>query len=326
MNNYIIIEICLLFLLGITLYNIFIPVLMKVKFGQSVRVEGPRTHLSKTGTPTMGGILMVICFIINLTVILISYKSIEFNFHLFMAIILPMILFAVLGFLDDFLIVVKKNNAGISSTVKFIIQIIISAISFYYLIEVNKSTIFNFFGVNVDLKFGYGLIIMFLLVSFSNGANLTDGMDGLLCGNAIINFFGFAVLGCITKNYLASVISLSFIILLIVFLFFNLPPAKIFMGNTGSYFLGAAIVLVSILLKVECLIIFFGFVYILELISVIVQVFYFKKTKGKRFFRMSPMHHHFELSGMNNYEVNFLFYLINITFTSLGVLIGINIL
>ena len=164
---------------------------------------------------------------------------------------------------------------------------------------------------------------MFLLVGVTNATNLTDGIDGLLGLCSIISYLGFGILGIYKGEISVVILSFSIIIPLIAFLVFNLPPAKVFMGNIGSLLLGAGLVMMSIILHVEILLIFIGFVYFLEVITVILQVWFFKKTKGDRLFKMSPIHHHLELSGFKEIEIDIAFGVLQLIMTVIGVWLGI---
>ena len=175
----------------------------------------------------------------------------------------------------------------------------------------------------VDLEFIYGIFIIFLLVGVTNATNLTDGIDGLLSICSIISYLGFGILGIYKSELSVVVFSFSVVIALCAFLLFNLPKAKLFMGNVGSLLLGSGLVMMSIILHVELLLIFIGFVYFLEVISVILQVWFFKKTKGNRLFKMTPIHHHLELSGFSEIEIDVAFGVLQLIMTVIGVWLGI---
>lgn len=323
MNN--MLFICLILLIFNFLIFIFlIPYLKKIKFGQSIRKEGPKTHYSKSGTPTMGGIGIIIGTLINF-IVLIGYfhkrELIIFNkyeIREILILILPFILYGIIGFIDDYLIVIKHNNQGLSAKMKFILQLIIGTIVYIIYLDLGFDNYINFFGVKVDLLFGYGVLVVLLYVGFSNATNLTDGLDGLLAGCSIIVFITYLIISLLFENYLIFIFSLSFICILVSYLFFNLPKACVFMGDVGSLSIGAAIVSVSILLKIEVMLLLLGFVFVIETLSVILQVWFFKKTKGSRLFKMTPLHHHFEINGFNDWEINLIFWMIEIVSCLIG--------
>ena len=228
-----------------------------------------------------------------------------------------------IGFIDDYLIIYKHNNNGIKPIVKFLMQLIIAgAIYFCYLTIFNSNSL-NFFGIMIDLKFLYGVLIIFLLVGVTNATNLTDGIDGLLSICSICSYLGFGVLGIYKNELSVVVLCFSVVITLCAFLLFNLPTAKIFMGNVGSLLLGSGLVMISMILHVEILLVFIGFVYFIEVLSVILQVWFFKKTKGERLFKMTPIHHHLELSGFSEIEIDVAFGVLQLIMTVIGVWLGI---
>ena len=309
---------------GILLFSYFLPVLKKLNFGQNIRALGPKEHFKKTGTPTMGGIIILVCVLVFYSLLLIEFKHF-YHVELFkcLFLIIPIVLYGLIGFIDDYLIIYKHNNDGIKPTIKFIIQLIISALVYFCYLTIFKSNELNFFGIMVDLEFIYGIFIIFLLVGVTNATNLTDGIDGLLSICSIISYLGFGILGIYKSELSVVVFSFSVVIALCAFLLFNLPKAKLFMGNVGSLLLGSGLVMMSIILHVELLLIFIGFVYFLEVISVILQVWFFKKTKGNRLFKMTPIHHHLELSGFSEIEIDVAFGVLQLIMTVIGVWLGI---
>lgn len=316
---------CILFVsFGILLYLYFLPLLKRLNFGQNVRALGPKEHFKKSGTPTMGGIIILICVLIFYSLLLIEFKyfyHVELLKCLFL--IIPIILYGIIGFVDDYLIIFKHNNDGIKPTLKFIIQLVISVIVYFCYLTIFKSNEINFFGIMVDIKFLYGLFIIFLLVGVTNATNLTDGIDGLLSICSIISYLGFGILGIYKGELSVVVFSFSVVLALCSFLLFNLPTAKLFMGNIGSLLLGSGLVMMSIILHVEILLIFIGFVYFMEVVSVILQVWFFKKKNGERLFKMTPIHHHLELSGFSEIEIDIAFGVLQLIMTVIGVWLGI---
>ena len=264
-----------------------IPELHKLKFGQSIREVGPKSHQAKSGTPTMGGIMIILS--IAITSMVLGKLSLE----LVLALIIMLGHF-VLGFVDDYIKVVKKHNLGLKAKQKLLGQIIIAVLVAYF--AGLPTDLWVPFAGNIDLGYGFYVLILLVLVGTSNAVNLTDGLDGLASGTVI-----FAAL-----TYMAICLALGKMDLAIFcgamagaclgFLKFNAHPAKIFMGDTGSLALGGAIAAAGILTHTEILLVVVGLVFVCEAMSVIIQVISFKTT-GKRVFLMSPIHHHFELKG-----------------------------
>ncbi|WP_085992473.1 phospho-N-acetylmuramoyl-pentapeptide-transferase [Oceanobacillus senegalensis] len=322
----ILVTIAIGFLITVLLSPIFIPLLRRLKFGQSIREEGPKSHLKKTGTPTMGGIMIVLSIII--TSIIMVYKvlgnDVSYEFWL-----LNFVLFGygLLGFLDDYIKVAMKRNLGLTSRQKMIGQIIIALIFYFILNREGFSTYITIPGTNMewDLGWFYAVLIIIMLVGSSNAVNLTDGLDGLLAGTAAIAFGAYAILSLFVGGHSEVVIfSLAVVGALLGFLVFNAHPAKVFMGDTGSLALGGAIAAVAILTKTEILLIIIGGVFVLETLSVIIQVISFKTT-GKRVFKMSPLHHHYELLGWSEWRVVTTFWLIGLIFAVLGIYIEVGL-
>lgn len=306
------------------LFIFLIPVLRKLKFGQSIRKEGPKEHYKKSGTPTMGGIGIVLGLILNF-IVLIGINKLSNNLDInsitlkeILILILPLFLYGVIGFIDDFLIVIKQNNNGLSPKLKFLFQLFIGTIVYWLYLDLGFENIINFFGLDINISFFYGVLVVFMFVGSSNAANLTDGLDGLLGGVSLICYVFLAIFSLYLKKYLVFLYCISMVIVLISYLFFNLPKATIFMGDVGSLAIGASLVSVCIVLKIEVLLLVIGFVYIVETLSVILQVWFFKKTKGNRLFKMTPLHHHFELVGFNEWEINFIFWIMEIIVCIIG--------
>ncbi|MBR6516545.1 MAG: phospho-N-acetylmuramoyl-pentapeptide-transferase [Bacilli bacterium] len=304
-KKYIIANAIIFLIFAVLMFAFFLPLLKKLNFGQSIRSLGPKKHLKKTGTPTMGGIVILICILIFYTLLIVEFKKI---FHIDIVkslfIIIPIVFYGIIGFIDDYLIVIKKKNDGIKPSIKFLLQLIIAASIYFIYLSIYDSNNLNFFGILIDLKFIYGIFIIFLLVGTTNATNLTDGIDGLLSICSIISYTGFGIIGIFKNEIVVVILSFTVVISLLAFLIFNLPKAKIFMGNVGSLLLGAGLVMMSILLHVEILLFFMGFIYVIETISVILQVWFFKKSRGERLFKMTPIHHHLELSNFSEIEID----------------------
>lgn len=312
------------FLITVLISPLFIPLLRRLKFGQSIREEGPQSHQKKTGTPTMGGIMIVISIVVTtvIMVLRISPGTIGFEFGLLLFVLLG---YGLLGFLDDFIKVAMKRNLGLTSKQKMLGQIIIALIFYFILARQDFPTYIQIPGTDIQFELGwaYAILIIFMLVGSSNGVNLTDGLDGLLAGTAAIAFGAYAILGMYFGTSLEVVIfSLAVVGALLGFLVFNAHPAKVFMGDTGSLALGGAIAAVAILTKTEFLLVIIGGVFVIETLSVIIQVISFKTT-GKRVFKMSPLHHHYELLGWSEWRVVTTFWLIGLLFAILGIYIEV---
>lgn len=312
---------------SLIMFGFLLPYLRRIKFGQSIRKEGPSKHMQKAGTPTMGGlgIILSTTIIFGFLLGLNHFKGKDFTIEAFKEIILILLPFwgyGIIGFIDDYLIVKKRNNQGLKSNWKFSMQMLL-AIGYYFIyLDLGFSNTLNFFGTDVNLAWLYGVLIIILFTSTTNATNITDGVDGLLAGCGIISFIAFLILAILVKNSLIIYFSIAMIISLFGYLFYNLPKAKLFMGDVGSLAIGASLVSVAIFLKMELLLLVIGFVYVVETLSVILQVWFFKKTKGKRLFRMSPFHHHLELSGLSEWEIDIIMWLIAIVFGGLGITLG----
>ncbi|MCI6716580.1 MAG: phospho-N-acetylmuramoyl-pentapeptide-transferase [Mollicutes bacterium] len=319
-------DLFILFLVIITTaaYLVFIPLIKRKKWGQNIRTEGPRNHLRKAGTPTMGGIIIIICSIIGY---LIFTRLFHFNYEIkkLMLLIIPFIGYGLVGFFDDYLIIKRHNNEGLKPSIKFILELVIAAGFYFLYLELGYENSLNFFGVSTKLSFFYGCFIVLLLTGFTNATNFTDGLDGLLGMVSLTSFIGIGILAYLKGEMLICYFTITIISVIIGFLIFNLPKAKIFMGDTGSLALGALIVSMLIVLKCEILIIFFGFIYLVEILSVMLQVWYFKRTKGQRILKMAPLHHHFELSGLSENKIDILFMLINLVMVIIGIYLGVKI-
>ena len=306
------------------LYSLFIKVFKKQKIGQSIRKEGPKSHINKKGTPTMGGVIFGILILIGY---LLSLKLIGEPISIYptLVIIVTILGYGILGFLDDYLIVIKHNNAGISPSIKFIIQVIIAVIVFFILLNNNHSTVINIFGLKLDFTFVYGLFIVIFLSGTTNAVNLTDGLDGLASGTTITILIGAAIYAYYVNNTNILVLSVVSIIFILGFMFYNIHPAKIFMGNTGSMILGALTAIIFIILKIEFLLLIMGSALVIETLSDIIQVLYFKITKGRRVFKMAPLHHHFELSGYSEWQIDLIFWMFSLVMSLIGVIIGVRL-
>jgi phospho-N-acetylmuramoyl-pentapeptide-transferase len=310
MNGYILLGFGIAFLLTVALMPIFIPLLRRMKFGQSIREEGPESHMKKTGTPTMGGLVYLIAIIITVLGVALFADRMSQEITILLLVLFG---YGLIGFLDDFIKVVLKRNLGLTSLQKLIAQIVIAVISFFLLngTEFNTAVSIPFTDFSIELSMLYVLFIIFWLVGFSNAVNLTDGLDGLVAGTASIAFAAFGVIAIVQEQEGIAMFTFAVAGALLGFLVFNKYPAKVFMGDTGSLALGGALAMVSILLKQELLLLIIGLVFVIETLSVILQVGSFKLRK-KRIFKMSPIHHHFELSGWSEWKVVTVFWAVGL--------------
>lgn len=309
------------FLISVILSPILIPFLRRLKFGQSIREEGPKSHQKKSGTPTMGGMMILLSIVVTTIVMTSKYSELSVQTYLLLFVTIG---FGLLGFLDDFIKVVMKRNLGLTSKQKLFGQIVISFI-FYFILRQNEfSTTVSIplTDISFDLGWLYVFFIIFWLVGFSNAVNLTDGLDGLVSGTAAIAFGAFAVLSWNQGAYDVAIFSLAVVGAVLGFLVFNAHPAKVFMGDTGSLALGGAIATIAILTKLEILLIIIGGIFVVETLSVILQVISFKTT-GKRIFRMSPLHHHYELIGWSEWRVVVTFWTVGLLCAVLGIYIEV---
>ncbi|KXH79897.1 phospho-N-acetylmuramoyl-pentapeptide-transferase [Sporosarcina sp. HYO08] len=294
------------FIVSAVLGLVIIPTLRRMKFGQSIREEGPQAHMKKAGTPTMGGLIFLGSIIV--TTITFSYI---YDVLTTQTIVLLIVLvgFGIIGFLDDFIIVVLKRNLGLTSLQKLIGQIIV-AIAAFFLLKLGpfETTVhIPFTEYTIELGVFYVAFLIFWLVGFSNAVNLSDGLDGLVAGTSSIAFAAFGVHSLIYGQYDIAMFAFVVTGAMLGFLVFNVKPAKVFMGDTGSLALGGALAMLSVLIKQEFLLLVIGIVYVVETLSVIIQVISFKTT-GKRIFKMSPIHHHFELSGWSEWKIVIVFW------------------
>lgn len=278
--------------ISVILCPLMIPLLQKLKFGQFVRDEGPESHLKKSGTPTMGGII-ILCSIVVTSLFYIKSNPM----------ILPVLFvtlgFGLVGFLDDYIKVVMKRSMGLRAWQKMLGQFLITAVFAYYLAnytDVGTTILIPFAnGYELDLGFWFYPFLFFVVIGTVNGTNFTDGLDGLLSSITVLTATFFTVVAIGTASGLEPV-TCAAVGALLGFLVFNVYPARVFMGDTGSLALGGLIASVAVMQRMPIYIVIVGFIYFAEVLSVIIQVTYFKKT-GKRVFKMAPIHHHFELSG-----------------------------
>ncbi|MCX7715659.1 MAG: phospho-N-acetylmuramoyl-pentapeptide-transferase [Clostridia bacterium] len=277
-----------------------IPWLHKLKFGQEIREEGPNWHQKKSGTPTMGGIMFIIG--IAVAVGLMNF-SVQPRMLLMFGVSLG---FGFVGFIDDYIKVVKKRNLGLTSSQKFGLQLVIAGmylIALYFMNSLDTEIIIPFSSFKYTAPFWlYIPLVMLVATGTVNAVNLTDGLDGLASSITIVVCLFFAVAAGIMLHTEEMIFSVCVVGGCLGFLLYNRHPAKVFMGDTGSLFLGGAVCALAIGMKMPLILVIAGFVYLFEALSVIMQVTYFKLT-GKRIFKMSPVHHHFEMCGWNEKKI-----------------------
>ncbi|MFC3419779.1 phospho-N-acetylmuramoyl-pentapeptide-transferase [Salinicoccus hispanicus] len=309
------------FISTVILVPVTIPLLKRMKFGQSIRVEGPKSHQVKTGTPTMGGLTYLIPVIVLSIIALLMVE----DAYKMLVLVIVTVGFGLIGFIDDYIIVVKKDNRGLSSKQKFLAQIIVSVIVYFIMTQaitdIDTSIHIPATDINIPLGVLFMLWIVFWQVGFSNAVNLTDGLDGLATGLSIIAFSSFLVIAIMQEEMAIALFLLIMIGALLGFLVFNKYPAKLFMGDTGSLALGGIIATVSIMLNESLLLLLIGIVFVVETASVMLQVASYKLT-GKRIFRMTPIHHHFELGGWSEWKIVIVFWTAGIIAGAIGVLLG----
>lgn len=304
----------LAFVITVILCPIIIPILHRMKFGQPIRNEGPQSHKKKEGTPTMGGVMILAGCIISALVFSKGNPD---------TIVISLITlgYGIVGFIDDFLKVVKKQNEGLTPLQKIIFQLVVTVLFYIYIVKSGFGTdIYIPFtnGYYVDLGILFAPFLFFVMVGTVNSVNLTDGLDGLASGVTVLVAMFFLVISYFAGKAGLVYISSAMVGALMGFLVFNSHPAKVFMGDTGSLALGGFVASIAILTKMPIMLVIVGLVYVCESLSVIIQVTYFKATKGKRIFKMAPIHHHFELCGLEGIKVVQLFWI----FTAIMCLIG----
>ncbi len=314
----------------------FIPWLKKLKYGQTINTIGPKWHLNKEGTPTIGGLMFIVGTVAGLTIgfVTLILEAPQFlseqyateNIRLFAGVGMALA-FGAVGFIDDYMKVIHTRNLGLTARYKIVMQTVITAAYLFVMHTYgacNTVVTIPFLG-SYDLGIWYYLFSLILIVGMVNAVNLTDGIDGLATSVTFIVSLGFIVIaalfGYIGTSLLATAVAGS----CIGFLLWNFYPAKVFMGDTGSMFFGGAVVAMAFGVSFPALLILAGFVYIVEAASVMIQVAYFKATKGKRIFKMTPIHHHFELSGYSEIKIVSLFSSIAIIGVALAILAAIYI-
>ena len=293
------IPVLLSFLVSVLLGPVIIPFLKRLKAGQTIRDEGPKSHLKKNGTPTMGGILILSAMIVTSLFYMKDYPEIK-------PILLLTLGFGLIGFLDDYIKVILKRSMGLTPLQKMAGQLVVTGLFAYYLLKVTDISLaakIPFMpGVELDLGWLNIPLLFFIIIGTVNGANFTDGLDGLAASVTVLaaSFLSAAAIGTGTR---IEPITCAVAGALMGFLLFNVYPASVFMGDTGSLALGGFVAASAYMMQLQLFIPIIGFIYVIEVVSVILQVVYFKVTGGKRLFRMAPLQHHFELGGWSETRI-----------------------
>lgn len=306
----------LAFLLSVLFGRILIPILHRLKAGQSIKEDGPTWHLSKQGTPTMGGIMFILAS--ALVVLAFNCKAMLAGDFTALFILLFALVFGAIGFLDDYAKVKKKENTGLTAAQKFLLQL---AASILFIVLLRNTGILSpnlyipFIGIEIQLNWlGYMIFAALVMVGTVNAVNITDGVDGLATGVTLPVCAFFTAVASYSYLYWqkeyglpVALFGASLFGALCGFLLYNFHPAKVFMGDTGSLFLGGAVCGMAFALDLPLILALVGIIYVAEAMSDIIQVCYFKATKGKRIFRMAPLHHHFEMGGWSENKLFFVF-------------------
>lgn len=298
-NFKVVLPVIISFVVCVILCPILIPFLKKLKFGQFVRQDGPETHLKKSGTPTMGGIIIVLSIVITSLIYIKDNKEI-------VPVLFSTVGFGIIGFMDDYIKVVMKRSMGLRAWQKLLGQILVTAIFGYYLINftnVGTSMLIPFSGGRfLDLSFYFLPMFFIVVLGTVNGSNFTDGLDGLESSVTVLIATFFTVVAIGVKSGISPITG-AVAGSLLAFLLYNVYPAKVFMGDTGSLALGGFVASTAYMLQMPLFILIVALIYLVEIISVILQVSYFKLTGGKRIFKMAPIHHHFEMMGWSETRI-----------------------
>lgn len=306
-----------------------VPFLHKIKFGQTIREVGPSWHKNKQGTPTMGGLMFIIGSSVA-AVICIAFLWLNGGAETQLMLVkviagaLMAVGFGIVGFLDDYISIKKHRNLGLTEIQKLILQFIIVGA---YLLSValaggTTKTVIPFLG-SVDLGFFYYILAAVFIVGMVNAVNFTDGIDGLNTSVTLVVALVFSVIAMLLNRVGLSLYAAAIVGAMIGFLFWNANPAKVFMGDTGSLFLGGAVCALAFGVDMPILLILIGIIYIVEILSVVLQVTYFKISHGKRIFKMAPIHHHFEMCGWNENKICFVFSGVTLLAGIIGVLLAV---
>ena len=317
MVNETILAVIIAFVVSAVLCPIVIPFLHRLKFGQQVRDDGPQTHLKKQGTPTMGGLVILSSIIITSLLYIRDYPKI-------IPVLFMTVGFGVVGFLDDYIKIVMKRSEGLNPIQKLIGQFVITGIFAYYIVtspDIGTGMLIPFTGKYLQLPdWLFVPALFFIILGTDNGVNFTDGVDGLATSVTLIVAVFFTVVSIGTQSGIEPV-TCAVIGGLMGFLLYNVYPASVFMGDTGSLALGGFVAGVAYMLQMPLFILIVGLIYLVEVLSVMIQVTYFKATHGKRIFKMAPIHHHFELCGWSEARVVAVFTIVTAIMCLIGLLV-----
>ena len=310
------------FISSIILGFILIPVLKRLHMGQRISSYVGERHHAKEGTPTFGGLIFIIPTLIVTGVLLLTHKM-DLTEDLKM-VLFVFITHAFIGFLDDYLSHKKGKNEGLTTLQKLFMQLFISLIVFYLYIKNGGQTslVVSTLGINIEMKWLYGIFILLILVGSSNAVNLTDGLDGLTGGLSAISFVAFSLISLMVGYTDMGIFSLILTGAVLGFVFYNAHPAKVFMGDTGSLALGAVMGMIAILTHREVTLLIVAFVFVIETLSVILQVIWVK-CFNRRLFLMTPIHHHFEKMGMPEVDIVRMFWLFGLILAMAGIIFGV---
>lgn len=304
----IVMAIVISFIVASILGPIIIPLLHKLKFGQNIRQEGPKSHLKKAGTPTIGGLIFIFATIITMFVI-VGNPTDEAMIALY-----SFVGFGFVGFLDDLLKIIKKKNEGLTSGQKMILLLIVSGFLTWYAYKyIGTSINIPFLNGQINLGLFYIPAAMFYFAGVTNAVNLTDGLDGLATSVTVLVTTFLGIISYNLGHISLAIFCVALAGALLAFLRFNAFPARVFMGDTGSLALGGAVAMVALILKMPLILVLIGIIYVIETLSVILQVASFKLT-GKRIFKMAPIHHHFEQLGWSETKIVSVFSIITVVF------------
>lgn len=310
MNNTILMSVFLSFAISVAAGPVVIPFLRRLKVGQTVRGEGPETHLKKNGTPTMGGILILLSVVITSVFFVKDYPKI-------IPVLFLTLGFGLIGFLDDYIKVVLKRSMGLRAWQKFLLQIVVTGVFVFYIRQYTDISLVMkvpyMEGVYLDFGWMNIPVLFFIVIGTVNGTNFTDGVDGLASSVTVLVATFFSVVAIGTGSGIEPV-TCAVVGALLGFLLFNVYPASVFMGDTGSLALGGFVAAAAYMMQMPLFIVIVGFIYMVEVVSDILQVSYFKMSGGKRIFKMAPIHHHFELCGWSETRVVAVFSIITAIF------------
>lgn len=314
------------FILSVIAGVVLIPILKKFKINQSLSVYLRDAHKKKSHTPTMGGLIFILPTLFTVTIFILTDRM-QMSYSLAI-VLLAFLGYALIGFIDDYLIILRHNNKGLTEGQKLLLQLVIAVIFFYLFMKAENEPLIwiHTFNIRWNIGFFYGLFILFLLLASSNAVNLTDGLDGLAGGLSVIAFLAFGIISFYTgwlEGY-QEIGLFCFILIgcLLGFLVFNTSPAKVFMGDTGSLSLGATLGTIAILTRHELLLVVVGIVFVMETMSCIIQRYYYKLTH-KRIFPMAPIHHTFEKWSWREQDIVKLFWIIGLLGAMVALAFGV---